>query len=134
MYTVTVSAGFEASHNLQLPDGQWEPVHRHVWNVVVEFVGPKLDPTGTLVDFVAAQARLREITAPLANTHLNDWADLRGRNPSAERIAQALSERLAADPALAATLHRVTVSEAPGCTASFVRDPTGVMLNESRVC
>jgi 6-pyruvoyl-tetrahydropterin synthase len=125
MYTVTVSAGFEASHNLQLPDGQWEPVHSHVWNIVAEFAGPELDPTGALVDFVAVQARLRDIAAPLANTRLNDWADLRGRNPSAERIAQALFERLAADPALSSILHRVTVSEAPGCTASFVRDCTG---------
>jgi 6-pyruvoyl-tetrahydropterin synthase len=134
MYTVTVSTGFEASHTLQLPDGEWEPVHSHVWNVVAEFAGPKLDPTGTLVDFAVAQARLRELTAPLAHTHLNDWAEVRGRNPSAERIAQALFERLTAEPALAGTLHRVTVSEAPGCTASFVRDPTGGMLNESGVC
>lgn len=125
MYTVTVSAGFEASHNLRLSDGEWEPIHSHVWNVVVEFAGPTLDAIGVLVDFVAAQAKLREITASLADTHLNDWADLHGRNPSAERIAEALFQRLAADSALHATLHRVTVSEAPGCTASFGRDPGG---------
>ena len=120
MYTVTVLTSFDATHSLRMRDGQFEPVHQHHWMVRGCFAGPDLDNQGLLVDFVLARARLEEITSPLAGSHLNEWSALGGENPSAERVAETVFHLLAAMPDLAPTLHSVTVTEAPGCEASYL--------------
>jgi 6-pyruvoyltetrahydropterin/6-carboxytetrahydropterin synthase len=122
MYRITVKASFSAAHRLRLPDGSYEPLHGHDWHVTARYAGPRLDAQGLLVDFVQVRSALREIVRSLDHTDLNTHALLAGRNPSAECVAAAIFERLAAMPAGGPLLEAVRVTEEPGCAAEFVRD------------
>jgi len=120
MYEVRVQAAFSAAHQIQLHDGQLEPLHGHDWEVEAVFRGPALDRIGVLVDFVAAEAALREVVAGLHHTCLNRAALLSGLNPTAEHVAQRVFDQLAIRLGPNAPLYAVYVREAPGCTAAYV--------------
>lgn len=119
MYEVTVATTFDATHALRMYDGRFEPVHEHCWGVRARFVGRELDEIGVLVDFGLVRERLRAITRSLSGAHLNDWPALAGRNASAEHVARVIFDELRADARLAPSLYSVTVTEAPGCEATF---------------
>jgi 6-pyruvoyltetrahydropterin/6-carboxytetrahydropterin synthase len=121
MYEVSVQAQFSAAHRLRLSDGSFEPPHGHDWHVTVTFAGEELDAIGVLVDFVAAEARLRCVVAQLHHTDLNACPAMRGLNPSAEHVARVIFELMSQDAELDRTLQRVRVTEAPGCAATYVR-------------
>lgn len=121
MYEVSVEALFSAAHRLRLADGNLEPPHGHDWRVSAHFVGAELDEIGVLIDFVAAEARLREIAARLHHTDLNQAELLAGMNPSAEHVAKVIFDKLAVMPEYHRLLDRVTVTEAPGCRATYRR-------------
>ncbi|HRX83670.1 MAG TPA: 6-carboxytetrahydropterin synthase [Phycisphaerae bacterium] len=125
MYEVSVEAQFSAAHRLRLADGTLEPPHGHDWHVTVVFAGAQLDPIGVLVDFIAAEARLRSVVGELHHTDLNACPAMRGLNPSAEHVARVIYEQMAADPQLAEALQRVRVSEAPGCAATYIGGERG---------
>jgi len=125
MFEVSVEAQFSAAHRLRLADGAFEPLHGHDWHVTVTFAGEKLDAIGVLVDFVAAEERLRSVVARLHHTDLNACPAMRGLNPSAEHVALVILEQMAAEPAFNQSLHRVRVTEAPGCSATCFRDVAG---------
>lgn len=122
MYEVSVEAHFSAAHRLRLGDGSLEPPHGHDWHVTAVFAGTDLDEIGLLVDFVAAEDRLRRVVGALHHTDLNTCPAMRNLNPSAEHVARVIFEGLAADPALAGALARVRVTEAPGCAATYLRE------------
>jgi len=121
MYEVSVDAQFSAAHRLRLADGSLEPLHGHDWRVTVTFAGEHLDAAGVLVDFVAAEAHLRSVVAALHHADLNTCPMMQGLNPSAEHVARVIFERLADDPRFQQVLERVRVTEAPGCTATYLR-------------
>jgi len=119
MYEVSIERGFRASHALLLR-GQREPVHWHEWNVVVTFAGESLDDDGLLVDFHALEPKLDAILLPWVGKHLNDVLPARFSNASAEQVAACIAEHLMQGSCVGATLRRVSVTEAPGCVASYV--------------
>ena len=120
MYEVSVEAAFRASHRVQDQHGDLEPAHEHDWHVRATFVGPELDEAGILVDFVAAQRKLRETVALLHGTDLNECPVMKDLGPSAERVAKVIYDLMAQEMPLCRLLDRVRVEEAPGCTASYV--------------
>ena len=122
MCEVSVEADSGAAHRLRLADGSLEPPHGHDWHVTATFAGDGLDGVGLLVDFVAAEARLRAVVGRLHHTDLNECPAMRGLNPSAEHVARVIFELMAEDATLRPHLHRVAVTEAPGCMATFIRD------------
>jgi 6-pyruvoyltetrahydropterin/6-carboxytetrahydropterin synthase len=95
MYEVSVEADFSAAHRLRLADGSLEPPHGHDWHVTATFAGDGLDGVGLLVDFVAAEARLRAVVGRLHHTDLNECPAMRGLNPSAEHVARVIFELMA---------------------------------------
>ncbi len=117
MFEVGVTEHFEARHQLPQPSGEWEPLHAHDWRVTVTFLGPTLGAGDVLIDFVAVQQRLRETLAPLVGRNLNGLAIFNGGNPSAERVALHVAQRMAAGWPAAVRLACVEVEEAPGCVA-----------------
>ncbi|GMV96988.1 MAG: 6-carboxy-5,6,7,8-tetrahydropterin synthase [Phycisphaerae bacterium] len=119
MYEVRVQACFSAAHQVRLYDGGLEPIHGHDWRVEAVFRGPELDRIGVLVDFVAAEAALREVTANLHHTRLNDLPFFADVNPTAENLARWVFERLAERLGPDAPLVGVYVREAPGCVAGY---------------
>jgi 6-pyruvoyltetrahydropterin/6-carboxytetrahydropterin synthase len=119
MYTVAVTSTFEATHALRMYGGKTEPVHGHTWSVRACFASHRLDEIGVVVDFTCVQDELDRIAQGLAGGCLNDWPELGGGNPSAERLAAAIFRVLSADPRLSPTLRGVYVTEAPGCEAGY---------------
>ena len=119
MFEVSVTSSFSAAHQLRLPDGSAEPLHRHNWRVTVTRAGSVLDEMGVLVDFEILRARLDRLLATLNDQNLNTLPAFAERNPTAENVALHIAERLAVELPAAAVLKCVEVEEAPGCLARY---------------
>lgn len=119
MFEVSVTSSFSAAHQLRLPDGSAEPLHRHNWRVTVIYAGSVLDEMGVLVDFEVLRARLDRLLATLNDQNLNTLPAFAERNPTAENVALHIAERLAVELPAAAVLKCVEVEEAPGCVARY---------------
>jgi len=119
-YEVNVSMSFRASHALPLPGGGIEEPHEHHWEVTATFRSGELDPqTGVVIDFLDVRAALDKITSPLNGRDLNTLDAFAGSSSSAERVARHLAEGLAAELPADCGPYRVSVTEAPGCSAAY---------------
>ncbi len=94
-FDITVLGTFSGAHRLRLPNGEWEPLHGHNWRVEVVIAAQRLDRWDMAVDFLDVQRWLRETLAKLEHRYLNEMPEFRRRNPSAERIAMFIAERVA---------------------------------------
>ena len=120
MYEATVERSFKAVHALALPAGGREEPHEHTWCVTAAFRSETLDePMGVVIDFVAVDEALGEIAAPCDGADLNALPAFAGISPSAERVAQWLAGLLEERLDAAGRLYSVSVTEAPGCRATF---------------
>jgi 6-pyruvoyltetrahydropterin/6-carboxytetrahydropterin synthase len=128
-YEVLLEGGFTARHGIRLPDGRVEPSHAHDWRVTVCFRGSQLDECGLLVDFDAVRADLKQVLARFEQTDLNQCPAMGGLNPTAEQVAKVIFEAMGQRWERDGRLHRVRVTEAPGCTAVYGRgECTGLHL------
>ena len=119
-YRVTVSARFEAAHNLIDYAGGPEPLHGHSYRVEAVLVSEKLQQYDLAVDFVPARAALQAIANEFDYKYINEHPAFRGRNTSAENLARFFAERLEASGALGWSLvAEVTVWEGPENRATF---------------
>ncbi len=118
-YRVTVEGAFSASHQLVTYDGLLEPMHGHRWRVEVRLVGERLDEMGVLIDFVVVEKLLNDILTGFHDRHLNDLSPFKQANPSAENVARAIFESVREKLDAPDLLERVTVWEAPNCSASY---------------
>lgn len=117
MYSVSVEAGFCAVHQVRLADGSLEPLHGHDWVVKVVCRARQLDALDMVVDFERLRAALEDTLRPLHHANLNSIPMLAGRNSTAEVVAERILTSLRSQGL--STVARVTVTEAPGCTATF---------------
>lgn len=119
MFTIAVTHEFCAAHSLTIA-GTPEPSHGHNFRVRAEVSG-ELDSDGLLADFHTVHALLADICEPWSNRDLNAAEPFHRVNPSAEHIAKEIAERLEAGLGLApvAWVSAVTVTEAPGCEATY---------------
>ncbi len=123
-YTITVTHEFCAAHTLTIA-GSREPIHGHNFITKATIAGDTLDADGLLCDFHTVHAILVEICNPFTNQNFNEIAPFDTLNPSAELIAKHIADELAdrLDDALApnAKVHAVSITEAPGCIATYTR-------------
>ena len=123
MYEITVETTFAAAHAIRLPDGSLEPVHGHNWPVAVTVAAEELDGIETVCDFHLLQDLVNAAVAPWINNDLNrcePFTDGVGGlkiNPTAERVAWAIAEKVTPGLPGHCRLVSVSVGEAPGCTA-----------------
>ncbi|AXR76792.1 6-pyruvoyl trahydropterin synthase family protein [Natrarchaeobaculum sulfurireducens] len=95
MYAVSVSRTFVAQHYLTVPNpGPEGTLHSHQYTVEATFRGPDLDEYGYLVDIDAVIDALEAVVDSLRDRTLNELPALEGRNPSAERLARTVGDRL----------------------------------------
>src|SRR6476660_6334640 len=121
MYRVTVSARFEAAHNLIDYEGGPEPLHGHSYRVEAVLESEKLQRYDIAVDFVAARTALEAIARELDYTYLNEHPAFAGRNTSAENLARHFAERMETSGVLGWTrVAAVTVWEGPENRATYV--------------
>ncbi len=122
MFELTVQSDFCAAHALAIA-GTRETTHGHNWRVTVQLSGETLDHDGLLCDFHTVESKLAEIIEPFKNADLNRIEPFTRLNPSAENVARHIAQRLSAelDEALApnARVSAVSVTEAPGCAATY---------------
>jgi 6-pyruvoyltetrahydropterin/6-carboxytetrahydropterin synthase len=122
MYEITVERTFCAAHAIVIR-GQREPLHGHNWLVTASIAGDTLDEDGLLCDFHAVDRVLAEITEPFVNMNLNEVPPFNDVNPSAEHVARHIATELAArlknELAPGGRVRAVSVTEAPGCCATY---------------
>jgi 6-pyruvoyltetrahydropterin/6-carboxytetrahydropterin synthase len=96
MYATRVATDFVAQHYLTVPDPgpvEGEP-HSHHYEVELEFRGPELNEYDYLVDIDDAEAALADLEARYRDAMLNDQPAFEGDNPSVERFARVVFERV----------------------------------------
>jgi 6-pyruvoyltetrahydropterin/6-carboxytetrahydropterin synthase len=119
-YRVTVSARFEAAHNLIDYEGGPEPLHGHSYNVEIVLEAETLQRHDLAVDFVAAKKALDAIAKEFDYTYINEHPAFVDRNTSAENLARYFAERLEASGTLGkARVAGVTVWEGPENRAMY---------------
>lgn len=121
MFEITVTRVFPATHSLRLPDGSYEPVHRHDWRVRVAVRSQGLDAMETVMDFHQLEGLVDSVIAPFHNRSLNDVEPFSGGrlNPSAERVAWWIGTQVAQQLPKGVSLVTARVTEAPGCEAAY---------------
>ena len=120
-YRVTVTARFEAAHNLIDYAGGPEPLHGHSYRVEAVLENEKLQQYDLAIDFLAARQALESIAQELDYSYINEHRDFVGRNTSAENIARWFAERLDSSGALGWTrVAEVTVREGPENRATYL--------------
>lgn len=122
MYDLTVSAEFCAAHAIRIA-GQREPNHGHNFRVTAVITGKSLDNDGLLCDFHTVEESLARIIEPFHNRDLNATPPFDKINPTAEllakHIADELGDRLNSALAPHARVSAVSITEAPGCLATY---------------
>lgn len=120
MYRVTVSARFEAAHNLIDYEGGPEPLHGHSYLVEAVLEAPKLQRYDVAADFVPARKALEAIAREFDYGYVNEHPAFRGRNTTAENLALFFAERLESSGALGwARVAEVTIWEGPENRATY---------------
>lgn len=125
MFALTVERVFSAAHQVRV-GGAMEPLHGHDWRVRASVEGSALDRDGLLCDFHDLERALDSTIAPWRGRNLNEAAPFSATHlPTAEHVALAIASALTPHLAPGIQLARVSVTEAPGCEATFVPPPTG---------
>lgn len=119
MFTVSVETHFWASHQLTLPDGGKEPVHRHIWAVTTDVSSEGLNNRGVVVDFHQLRAMVDDIIAEFGNMALESFDYFQQNSSSAETIAKYIYEKLQPKLPEDVKLESIRVVEEPGCSAKF---------------
>lgn len=95
MYKVAVERLFVAQHFLTVPDcGAENDPHSHAFTARFEARGRSLNEHGYLLDIVEFEGCVDEAVERYRDENLNEKAGIEG-NPSAERLARALSDAVA---------------------------------------
>ena len=123
-YRITVTARFEAAHNLIDYPGGPEPLHGHSYRVEAVLESKDLQQHDIAIDFDAARKALEAIAGELDYKYINEHPAFAGRNTSAENLARHFAERLVASGVLGWTsVSEVTVWEGPENRATYVPRP-----------
>jgi 6-pyruvoyltetrahydropterin/6-carboxytetrahydropterin synthase len=95
MYSTTVRTEFVAQHYLTVPNPgpEGEP-HSHRFGVELTFRGPALNEYDYVVDIDDVKDALDAIESRYRDELLNDLPEFEGDNPSVERFARVVFERV----------------------------------------
>jgi 6-pyruvoyltetrahydropterin/6-carboxytetrahydropterin synthase len=110
MYSVTVVRPLIAQHFLTVPNpGPEGDLHSHHFRVELELVGEELNEYDYLVDIDEVNAALDAIESRYADETLNSLPEFEGYNPSVERFARVVHERICTEVSTEG-VDRVTVT------------------------
>lgn len=118
MYELSVQRQFRATHAITMA-GVREAGHEHDWLVTVVVAGEELDEDGLLCDFLVIQRELDRIIGDLNERDLNATPPFDELNPTAEHVARHIAEQAAEALKPHAQVSSVTVTEEPGCAATY---------------
>ena len=121
MYEVRVKSGFSAAHSLRHYKGKCEKLHGHNWVVEVAVISPALDKHEMVIDFTVLKKALREILKEFDHAYLNELEPFKRANPSSERIAKFVFDRVGAKVPRA-KVSKVLVWETENSCAEYRED------------
>lgn len=120
MYTIACEHRFRARHRLRLRGQEPETLHEHDWKVRATVEAGELDEDGLVMDFLALKGMLGEAVADLAGVgSLEEMPEFGGGNPSTERVARLVYDRLAERLPDGVRLREITVWETADCRATY---------------
>ena len=96
-WVIHADGSFDARHALTSYRGKRESAHGHQWKVAVQVGTDALNDEGYALDFHQIQDLLATAVAPLDRSDLNDHPEVGKPSPTAERVAEVLSEKLASE-------------------------------------
>jgi 6-pyruvoyltetrahydropterin/6-carboxytetrahydropterin synthase len=98
IFTVGILRDFVAQHFLFGGDwGRENQPHSHHYRLEAIFEGERLDRHGYLLDIAQVEPRLDAVVERYRDHMLNELPELAGENPSLERFASVIAERVAQD-------------------------------------
>ena len=119
-YEVSVCVGFRAVHALPLAGGKMEDAHEHLWETTATFRSASIDnEMGVVIDFLSVRDALRAIASQFDGNDLNTLDAFTASTTSAESVAAHIARELQQRLACGTGLYRVSVTEAPGCSAAY---------------
>ena len=129
MYAVEVRDHIMIAHSFRgAVFGPAQALHGATFVIDACFIAETLDANGIVIDIGLARTLLHEVLQPLNYQNLDEIAELRGVNTTAELLARLLfdrlKDRLAASPGVTigdAGLHalKVTLTESPQAWAAY---------------
>lgn len=126
MFELSIRTHFSAAHRLPGYDGPCAEVHGHNWEVEVYVRGAEVNGLGMVMDFGEIKREVRLALEELDHRDLNALPFFTQSSPSSENLARhlhaALSRRLNGPRC---RVHKVTVHETPGTSASYWDEADG---------
>lgn len=121
MYELSIERDFVAAHAITMA-GECEQSHVHTWHVTVIVAGAQLDSDGLLCDFHLLECGLGEIVERFKDGDLNAIAPFDHLNPTAEHVARYIAQQMSEHLPQGVALKRVSVTESPGCCATYIEE------------
>jgi 6-pyruvoyltetrahydropterin/6-carboxytetrahydropterin synthase len=123
MYEATIRKSFSAAHILKEIGGKCEDLHGHNFIVEVTVRGESLNEEDLLIDFRVLKKWTNEILEQLDHKYLNETEVFKGMNPSSERIARYIHDRLADKvKTMGLNIARVTVWESENARVAYYHE------------
>jgi 6-pyruvoyltetrahydropterin/6-carboxytetrahydropterin synthase len=119
MHELIVESEFSAAHRLREYRGACERLHGHNYRVELVVASEKLGKLGMVADFRELKRLLQEAAERYDHAFLNDLAEYRKQNPTAENVARVLFEECARRMPRGVRARSVTVWESPRCGARY---------------
>ena len=122
-WVIHAESSFEARHALTSYRGKRESSHGHPWRVAVRVGADALNDEGYALDFHQVRDLLAAAVSPLDRSDLNDHPEVGKPSPTAERVAEVLSEKLATDyEQIGGQLLSISVWEGPDNRVDLILD------------
>jgi len=93
-YEIIIKSEFSAAHKVRFHKGEEESLHGHNWMVEARISGKKLNVNGMVLDFMPTRELLKNTLAELDHRNLNELPVLGSENPTTERIARFIFEKI----------------------------------------
>lgn len=124
MFEIFVRTHFSAAHYLRDYPGNCEHLHGHNWNVEVFVKAKELDAIDVGIDFKVLKRVVNIVLEELDHTNINDHPMFQRQNPSSERIAQYIFDRVEQELASHSCVRvsKVVVCETQNSGVVYTRD------------
>jgi 6-pyruvoyltetrahydropterin/6-carboxytetrahydropterin synthase len=124
MFRLKVQDHFSSAHYLKNYQGPCENLHGHNWKVELVVEGSKLNSTDILIDFKILKNILKEVLSELDHKLLNEIPYFKEVNPSSEKIAEYIFNRVKEKLASYSDVKvkEVTVFETDKASATYYED------------
>lgn len=97
MFELKVKTRFAGAHQLAMVGQKCENLHGHNWHVEVCVKGGKLNSAGVLADFGDIKRAVRAVVdGELDHKYLNELPAFAGEQPTSERIAVYIAQKVQA--------------------------------------